>query len=155
MTSSGFNIIYNKTYDYSTTDNDIYSFKTGCTADSILCIGGGPTGDDIMRLVSCGDCLSIINATELDLPRFVGSAYWYFTPTKSFGFASTSYITQNSCDNSNTNDNLRLCWHTSGTGGGWRIGNVIDLNFNAIYSKYAFVRHGNYKNNISLFFEFS
>ena len=96
------------------------------------------TGDDILRLVSSGGCLSIINTTEVNLPIYVGSAYWYFTLRTSFGFAPTNYITQSTCDNSNLNGNLRLCWRTGGSGGR-RIGKKTGLNSDNDFLRFSYL----------------
>ena len=97
-----------------------------------------------MSLVSCGNCLSALAVTIKNRPNFVGSAYWYYTPTVSFGFSPTNSISQNSCDNSNLDDNLRMCWHTNNIDGGYRVGNVYNLNTNSDYSKYAFLNTSNF-----------
>ena len=141
LLNSGFNLIYNETYDYITTDSEIYALKNTCASESILCIGGGPVGSDTMRLVACANCLAIIQPTLLNQPRYVGFAYWYFTETKGFGFSPDNTIQQNICDINNPSDNLRLCWHTDNKTGGYRLGNLT-INYNSSYSKYAFVRHG-------------
>ena len=143
LINMGFTTIYNKTYGSITKDSDISDLKRNCTYESLLCVGAGLTGNDNMRLVACGYCLNVLNVTALNTPNYVGSAYWYYTPTKSFGYSPTNSITQNSCDNSNTDDNLRLCWHTDNGSGGYRAGNVIGLNYDVSYSKYVFFRLSN------------
>ena len=136
----GFTKIYNHTYDYITTDSEIVDLRNRCNADSVLCVGGGIRGDDNMRLVACGNCLSVLSVTALNTPNYVGSAYWYYTPDKSFGFSPSSSISQTICDSSNQNDNLRLCWHTDNQSGGWRLGNITYLNSDSGYSKYVFLK---------------
>ncbi len=145
LINSGYATIYNKTYDYETKDYEILEFKRLCQFDSILCVGAGLTDYDIMRVAACANCLSVTAETQLNSPNYVGSAYWYYTPTKSFGFSPSPYITQNMCDNSEPNDNLRLCWHTSGNDGGFRAGNVLDLNTESFYSKYVFLKTSEHK----------
>ena len=82
-----------------------------------------------LLLVSCGSCLDILTTTELNKPRLVNGAWWYFTPGKSFGFAPSSSITQSSadifdCDASlSCKDSNRLSWHLD-IRTGWRIGNI-------------------------------
>jgi hypothetical protein len=95
-----------------------------------------------MLLVACGNCLRVLAVTELNKPNYVGSAYWYYTPKKSFGFAPTSSINQISCDYYDLDNKLKLCWHTNYSKGGWRLGNIVDLDSNSVYSKYVFVRWG-------------
>ena len=140
----GFTKIYDHTYDYITTDSEILDLRNRCNAGSVLCVGGGIRGDDNMRLVACGKCLSVLAVTVLNTPNYVSSAYWYYTPGQSFGFSPSSYITQSSCDSSNQNDNLRLCWHTDNNSGGWRLGNIVNLNSDSSYSKYVFLKMSNF-----------
>ena len=142
----GFTKIYDHTYDYITTDSEILDLRNRCNAGSVLCVGGGIRGDDNMRLVACGNCLSVLSVTVLNTPNYVGSAYWYYTPTKSFGFSPTSSINQNSCDYIESNNNFRLCWHTDNNSGGYRLGNIINLNSDSSYSKYVFLKTS--KNNL-------
>ena len=51
-----------------------------------------------LLLVSCGSCLDILTTTELNKPRLVNGAWWYFTPATSFGFAPISSIRQYNYD---------------------------------------------------------
>ena len=133
-------MIYNQTYDHETNDAEIARLKRYCQFDSMLCVGAGLTDYDIMRVVACANCLSVLAETPLNAPNYVGSAFWYYTPKKSFGFSPSANIMQNMCDYSEPNDNLRLCWHTSGNDGGFRAGNVLDLNTESFYSKYALLK---------------
>ena len=142
LLNMGFTTIYNQTYGYATKDAEIIDLKKNCTPESILCVGGGQIGNDNMRLVACGNCFSVLNVTALNTPNYVGSAFWYFTPTKSFGFSPSSSINQYTCDYIESNDNFRLCWHTDGSSAGYRIGNVVSFDDN--YSKYAFLKTSNY-----------
>ena len=125
----GFTKIYGNTYDYVTTDSEIIDLRKRCNSDSVLCVGGG---NHNMRLVACANCLSVLTVNVLNTPNNAGSVYWYYTPGQSFGFSPSSYITQSSCDSSNQNDNLRLCWHTDNICGGWRLGNIVNLNSDSI-----------------------
>ena len=93
-----------------------------------------------LLLVSCGSCLDILTTTELDKPRLVNGAWWYFRPDKSFGFASSSSIRQSSADGFDCdqdyiicNDSKRLSWFLQGSG--WRLGSLNDK-ANTIPSKY-------------------
>ena len=148
LLAMGFTTIYNHTYDHLTTDSQILELKNKCTANSVLCVGGGIKEDDNMRVVACGDCFSILTATDIDTPNYVGSAYWYYTPSKSFGFAPNHTIHQLICDYIFFEDNLRLCWHTDNVNGGWRLGNILGLSSETGYSKYVFLK--NSKNKVFL-----
>ena len=81
-----------------------------------------------LLLVSCGSCLDILTTTELNKPRLVNGAWWYFKPAPSFGFAPSSSIRQLSvdifdCDSSwNCNDSKRLSWYLLSGYTDWRLG---------------------------------
>jgi hypothetical protein len=79
--------------------------------------------------------LSVTTETSFYSPQYNGKAYWYFTDGKSFGFAPTNVINQNSADITDQSSNLRLSWHLTGTSGGYRIGNVVGLNSDTTYLK--------------------
>ena len=81
-----------------------------------------------LLLVSCGSCLDILTTTELNKPRLVNGAWWYFKPDKSFGFAPSSSIRQSSvdifdCDSSwNCKDSKRFSWYLLSGYTDWRLG---------------------------------
>ena len=92
-----------------------------------------------MNLVACGPCLSITQQTTLKMPKLYNGVYWYFTPNYSFGFSDTSTINQNVADSYNASNNLRLSWHMDQTCGGYRLGKIVNLNYNTTYYKYVFL----------------
>ena len=136
----GFVNIYNQTYFHATTNQEIYNLKSECNYFSILCVGSGQVGSDLMDVVACGNCLEIIKETNLNEPRKVDTAWWYFTSTYSFGFAPTSTIFQNEGDLGDPADDLRLSWHVGFGFGGYRSGSKIDLNYDTANLKYAFLK---------------
>ncbi|CAF1140042.1 unnamed protein product [Brachionus calyciflorus] len=81
-----------------------------CNQNSILCVGGGLVNSDILEIVSCANCQSVLTDTERDTPVFFGSAYWYRTPSRSFGFylSPVYFIYQFSADYSDFENPLRL-----------------------------------------------
>lgn len=120
--------------------SEILAIKNICNNKSILCAAGGKSGSDILNLVSCANCYSVLTMTNLNVPHYVGSAYWYLTQNKSFGFSKYSSINQNTADNNNHDDIYRLSWHLDHNHGGWRLGNIIWLNSDNNYKKYIFIR---------------
>ena len=137
-----YELVYNYTYDHATTTEEIQHIRTQCNSSTLMCVGGsGPDSDDILRVVACSDCLSITTQTQLNLPVFSGSAYWYFTPEYSFGFAPDSFIIQTLADAHEQSSNQRLSWHLNGSNGGWRLGNIVKLNNATSYSKKVFLKY--------------
>ena len=122
LLNDGFKTVYDQLYSHKTTNQELYDIKSKCNKESIICVGGSD-GLNTLLLVSCGSCLDILTTTELNKPRLVNGAWWYFKPDKSFGFAPSSSIRQLSvdifdCDSSwNCNDSKRLSWELDGSGG--------------------------------------
>ena len=142
LLNQGFETVYDQLYSHGTTTQELYDIKSKCNRESIICVGGSD-GLSTLLLVSCGSCLDILTTTELNKPRLVNGAWWYFTPDRSFGFAPSSNIRQASvdgfdCDTNNgwknCKDSQRLSWYLGG-GGGWRLGVLNDI-ANTIPSTY-------------------
>jgi len=60
---------------------------------------------------------------------------WYNYPGKSFGFASTYYVTLNPADTYSTSDQARVSWNLDNNLGGYRAGSAINLNSDSTYRK--------------------
>ena len=130
LLNQGFETVYNEFYSHYTTNNEIINIKSQCNPTSIICVGGAYSNNDTLLLVSCGSCLDILTTTTRDQPRLVNGAWWYFTPSESFGFSPNSSIRQVvyadifDCDASlSCKDSNRLSWHLD-IRTGWRIGNI-------------------------------
>jgi hypothetical protein len=61
-------------------------------------------------------------------------AYWYRYSGYSFGFAGNQSINLGSADTNSINPTERLSWHLHSSGG-WRIGELTNLNSNSQYYK--------------------
>ncbi|CAF1094151.1 unnamed protein product [Brachionus calyciflorus] len=141
LLTNGFYKVYDVFYDNYTLGSDFDRIKDQCSIYSILCAGCGSVDSDILDLVACANCYSVLTPTEQNKPVLVGEAYWYMTSPLSFGFSPNSTIYQNSADTFNSSDQFRLSWHFGQSAGGWRLGNLIDLNSNRNYKKYIFIRN--------------
>jgi len=79
-----------------------------------MCVGGADNYNTLL-LVSCGSCSDILTYTELNKPRFINGAWWYFTYF-SFGFSPNLNINQDYdnlwCDNYDSSNTKRLSWGT-------------------------------------------
>jgi hypothetical protein len=134
--------LYQSYYSAKISSLEISSFLT-CEKNAIVCVGGGsvkesPDGEIFLDLVSCGDCNSISQKTEINKPKLINGAYWYFTPGFSFGWASESRISQEKFkfDVANmTKDEQRLSWILDGLNGGGRLG-TLKLENSKKYFKY-------------------
>ncbi|CAF0949249.1 unnamed protein product [Brachionus calyciflorus] len=136
----GFSLIYDYYYSHATSSVELDNIKSQCLADSIICVGGGLVNSDLLELVSCANCLSVLATTQLNNPIFVGSAYWYRTPSRSFGFSPVYYINQNYVDVvQDSNNPFRLSWYLGGEGG-YRLGSFVTLHLSQNYKKYIFLK---------------
>jgi len=142
LTNLGFRLVYNYTYGHRTTSAEILSIRSQCTPLTIICVGGNRYDESFLRVVACANCLNVTTQTPLNRPQNYGAAYWYYTENNSFGYAPDSTITQNSADTYDQSSNLRLSWHIDGRSGGWRLGNVINLNGDTNYYKKVYI-YGN------------
>ena len=62
----------------------------------------------------------------MNAPVREGMGWWYYTKSDSFGFSSSSYISQSHGDSYDPDDEIRLSWDFAN--GGYRAGSVISLN---------------------------
>ncbi len=144
LINQGFQIVYNQLYGTVTNLNDLTTVYNQCNLLTIICIGGAAVGSNTLLLVSCANCKTLLSSyTDLNIPRLINNAYWYYTPSKSIGFSPNSSIAQNSCDyydhkNKLPLDPLRLCWHLDWSG--WRLGSIIELNYDTNYLKLIFLK---------------
>ena len=139
LLNQGYKTVYNQTYSHASTTNELMLINESCTQNTVLCAGGALGDSDILTLLSCGNCWTILSATLRNRPVLNNGAYWYLTPSFSFGFAPNSSIQQNTCDRFDTSNVFRLCWHLDQSVGGWRLGTLqwfLNTDFN--YNKYLF-----------------
>ena len=70
------------------------------------------------------DCSSAPNCV-----RVANGVGWYYSDSYSWGFVNgTDAVTRSTCDIASTNQDYRLCWHTSTGSGGYRCGSQTELN---------------------------
>lgn len=114
----GFVIKYNKTYSDPTTSDLLDNIRNGCETTSKICVGGGATGDDTLRLVACGNCLNVLTETQRNKPQQIGTVFWYWQRGMSFGFSPKSKINQANSDVNEPKNEQRLSWHVDNNFGG-------------------------------------
>ena len=148
LKKNGMFSLYQGYYSSKISSPEISSFLTGhgsCDQNTIVCAGAGPVkespnGETFLDLISCGDCYSISLKTEINKPKLINGAYWYFTSGFSFGWASDSRISQEKFRFDAFNmlrDELRLSWIIDGPNGGGRLG-TMKLENTKKYFKYIF-----------------
>ena len=140
LLSLGFQIVYNQFYANSTNQTDLDNVKNQSNSSTVLCVGGGAINSDILELVSCAQSLLILSRTSLNIPKFIGSAYWYMIPGTSFGFSPTLSINQSSSDIHDPTDDFRLSWIIGQNRGGDRLGSRMDLRTSTSFRKYLFLK---------------
>ena len=93
-----FSVVYNQSYSYPTSFDELIEISKNCIDETILCAAGTDSNNAILMLVSCGNCRSILTETYLDRPNLINGAYWYLTPYYSFGFSPSLNIRQYTSD---------------------------------------------------------
>ena len=132
---NGFGLIYDKSYNWATTSDEINSFRSQCSASSVLCIAGKYLN---IILAACGNCYAITSQTVFNTPVYDSGVWWYNTPGNSFGFSPSSTINQNKADTYNFNPKFRLSWHLTNVGG-WRLGSLTGL-YSDVYHKCVYLK---------------
>ncbi|RNA20332.1 kinesin kif17 [Brachionus plicatilis] len=135
----GFKMAFDQKYSQSTMTSNLTNVKDNfCNSSSMLCAGGGLEGSDVLKLVACANCYSVLTTTVINQPVQIGSAFWYMTPGKSFGFSPNYTIAQTDADTFDQLNSFRLSWHLDGPPG-WRLGNLVSL-YDTKYKKYIFIK---------------
>ena len=138
LINAGYTDIFNQPYSQATSSLDVDAWRANCNADTILCLGGSPAGDDIIRVLACGNCYAITTVTALNTPALNGLAWWYYTTANSIGFSPDNIVTQSNADVYDMASELRLSWHTD-TSGGYRAGSLTSYGTNI--QKYVFFKN--------------
>ena len=132
----GYNIVYQVTYGTSSSTSDINNVRSGCTANSNLCVacylGSDP---NLLRTVACGNCYTLTTQTSYDSPQYTNGAYFYFSSSLSFGFSENNQIYQNWADVLHQEADTRISWHLDHDIGGWRCGSQVWLNTDSSFYK--------------------
>lgn len=130
LLNDGYVTVYEYLYSHSTTSKELDNITATCTNNTILCVGGRQSNSQILRLVSCVNCLTITGKTVLNKPILENF--------DSFGFSPNATIYQGHADFNNHASDLRLSWHLDLNVGGWRLGKITNLNSNNNYYKMIF-----------------
>ena len=113
-----------------------------CSRNEIM-MAGRQTGSGTLLLLASGLRSDVIQNTGINstVTHLVNGAAWYFAPNYSWGFdVQGGAVDKNECDVSE--GALSMCLHTIGGAGGYRIGNVLNLNDSVNYEKIFYQRDG-------------
>ena len=137
ISTNNYILLFNQTYGYSTKNSDITGLSSNCHPRSVLCFGGGLIGGTTIKVIGCAKCSEVLTQTAVNSPVYRGGAYWYFTPSISFGFSPNNYVSQSGGDVYDGASDQRLSWHLDG-GGGYRAGSNTAYNQ---LNKYIFIKN--------------
>jgi hypothetical protein len=90
--------------------SEIIKIKSECYQSTLLCAGMSISGTNILKLLSCGNCKSILNYTSQNKPLKINEAYWHLISNRSFGFSENPTIDLKKCDILELNLERNLCW---------------------------------------------
>ena len=106
-------------------------------------LSGKTAGSSTITLAAAAPTAQVFTETVKDTPQLINGTYWYYTldvqyisgPNYgSIGFSPTNNISQNVAD-FGTSGPLRLSWHLVAGVGGYRIGDITELNSSTAYLK--------------------
>ena len=155
LINNGWTLFYEQTY----------ATGHGSNASSLRPLGeyviltGKAVGSSTLPVLAAAPTSQVFTETATNTPQLLNGTYWYNTSTLSIGFAPTSVIDQNQADISEANgwrisptnntsysspsSSLRLSWHLlTAAGGGWRLGDQIELNGSTAYLKQVWTWSG-------------
>ena len=149
LTSLGYQEFYSQPYSHATLLSEIMAIRAQCNSATLMCVGGGKPADGTLKVVACTNCFVITTQTAVNRPNFAGGAFWYLTPSMSFGFAPNNIITQGQADSATTEPNSRLSWHMDTALGGWRLGSLTGLNDNTVYYKKVYLKYAGVESTVA------
>ena len=134
---NGWTLRYEQTY--STANSSTGSeFRP---SERFMIVTGKSIGSNVLTTVAAAPTNSVFTSTTINTPQLLNGTYWYYTPTKSFGYSPTNIISQDTadvtgCDSAAAravacaSDPSRLSWHLAGdfSEGGYRLGNAGWIN---------------------------
>lgn len=125
----GWRIIYEHDYAHPTTFDEIYFYDSS----GFYCVGAYETNQDKLILCAFGD-QNIFKENKLTgfCEILCNDVFWYLRKGSSFGFSDKKEISLFQADT--MNGDKRLSWHLEGSGG-YRIGDMINLNNSKQYNK--------------------
>jgi len=145
VTNGGWSLCYSGTY--AATGASLSGIASACTGTNMMLSARVAGSDTLLLLAQALESDVMFDTNGSNTTHLANDVSWYFDESYSWGFArSDQTVALGSCDvsgiwDSNTaNSDSRLCWHTSGgtLQGGWRAGNVGELNGSTAYERLIF-----------------
>jgi len=131
---NGWVLRYEQTYSTANSSTGI-EFRP---SESFMIVTGKSIGSNTLTTLAAAPTSSVFTSTTVNTPQLLNGTYWYYTPTRSFGFSPTNVIQQSTADvylcngaqgaNACADDPSRLSWHLDGSNGGYRLGSAGWIN---------------------------
>ena len=137
---------YEQTYQTQILSDGVGLRPTG----TYTILSGKAVGSSTISLLAAAPTADVFTQTTGNNTNLVNGTYWYYVPTQNpsvsasggaIGFANTSTVSLDTADTSNLNSPYRLSWHINltnqnvGGNGGYRLGEITDLNDSTAYLK--------------------
>ena len=136
LINNGWKLFYEQTYG-TVLDSTASQLRPG---EQYVILSGKAAGSSTILLAAAAPTSQVFTETVIDTPQVLNGTYWYNTPNQSIGFAPTGTINQTTADIQTPSDPLRLSWHLHNYVGGWRLGEINDLNGTQLNSSTAYLR---------------
>ena len=146
LRNNGWTLFYEQTYATAIGNTTAPIRPSG----QYVILSGKAVGSSNILLAAAAPTDQVFTETVKDTPQLINGTYWYYTLDVNFGggpgygsigFAPTNNINQNVADFLTTGP-LRLSWHLVANTGGFRIGDVTDLNSSTAYLKQVWTWNG-------------
>jgi len=130
------------------TTKDLSDIYDNCESGAKIIVGGGQLYNDekILTLMAVDECLQALQVTDSPAVAVKSKqgVFWYNLPDQSFGFSPVEQIVlgeADKCDAScDGNPQYRLSFHTVPNKGGYRLGEITNLNSATEYYKFILVK---------------
>ena len=143
LIDNGWTKFYEQTYGTVIGNSTITIRPSG----QYVILTGKAVGSSTLPILSAAPTAQVFTQTVINTPQLINGTYWYNTPNQSIGFAPTGTLNQFQGDIQDLSDPLRLSWHLHNYTGGWRLGEINDLNgtelnFSTAYLKQVWTWNG-------------
>ena len=129
LLNNGWTLFYEQTYG-TVIGNTTTPIRP---SEQYVILSGKAVGSSTITVAAAAPTAQVFTETVRNTPQLLNGTYWYytldvFTDSGSIGFAPTATINQASADSYDYSDPLRLSWHLEAALGGWRLGEINELN---------------------------
>jgi len=130
LRNNGWTLFYEQTYGTAIGNTTTPIRPSG----QYVILSGKAVGSTTILLAAAAPTAQVFTETVLNTPQLLNGTYWYYSLNTigsnngSIGFAPTATINQTSADAYDYSDPLRLSWHLVAAVGGWRLGEINELN---------------------------